>query len=103
MYQLLRSWKQLGLSMQKKAAGNDIYAIALADDDGGVWGSMIHNSQHLDKVVLIGRRGGSRRLYFEIVPGHMIKQSLCALRINVIASQKLILSKVSCYCKSQHR
>lgn len=57
MYQLLRSWKQLGLSMQKKAAGNDIYAIALADDDGGVWGSMIHNSQHLDKVVLTGRRG----------------------------------------------
>jgi hypothetical protein len=69
VYQAL---KTIRLINEEKAAGNDIYAIALPEDDGGGTGKFTsYNSQHFDKVVIIGRRGISGRLYSELAPINM--------------------------------
>ncbi|KAJ5975794.1 hypothetical protein N7481_009501 [Penicillium waksmanii] len=53
---------------EEKRTDNDIYAIALPEDDGGGTGKyMSYHSQHFDKIVIIGRRGRSGRLYSGLV------------------------------------
>lgn len=68
-FPILQALEVIRLINEEKAAGNDIYAIALPEDDGGGTGKyMSYNSQNFDKIVMIGRRGSSGRLYCELVP-----------------------------------
>ncbi|KAJ5954520.1 hypothetical protein N7501_008799 [Penicillium viridicatum] len=68
-FPIFQALKAIRLINEEKAAGNDIYALALPDDDGGGTGKyMSYNSQHFDKMVTLGRRGTSGRLYSELVP-----------------------------------
>ncbi|KAE8380482.1 hypothetical protein BDV26DRAFT_257403 [Aspergillus bertholletiae] len=54
---------------QENVAGNDIYAVALPEDDGGGRGKYTsYASQRFDKIILIGRRGSSGQMYSELVP-----------------------------------
>lgn len=71
-FPVFQALETIRLINEEKAAGNDIYAIALPDDDGGGTGKHTsYNSQHFDRIVTIGRRGISGRLYSELVPINM--------------------------------
>ena len=68
-FPIFQALEAIRLINEDKAAGNDIYALALPDDDGGGTGKyMSYNSQHFDNMVTLGRRGTSGRLYSELVP-----------------------------------
>lgn len=71
-FPVFQALETIRLINEEKAAGNEIYAIALPEDDGGGTGKYTsYNSQHFDKIITIGRRGISGRLYSELVPINM--------------------------------
>lgn len=52
---------------EQRESGKDVYGIGLPDDDGGGMGKYAsYVSQHIDKVVLVGRERDSGGLYSEI-------------------------------------
>ncbi|RAL03123.1 uncharacterized protein BO80DRAFT_453336 [Aspergillus ibericus CBS 121593] len=57
------------LVREEKDAGNEVYAVALPEDDGGGGGKFTsYCSQQFDRLVLVGRRSDTGRLYSEMVP-----------------------------------
>ena len=54
---------------EKRANGNNVYMIALPEDDGGGNGKYVsYNSQRIDRISLMGIRRSSGRLYSELIP-----------------------------------
>ena len=54
---------------EERANGNNVYMIALPEDDGGGNGKYVsYNSQRIDRISLMGIRRGSGRLYSELIP-----------------------------------
>ncbi|CAG8050866.1 unnamed protein product [Penicillium olsonii] len=68
-FPIYQTRETIRLINEGKAPGNEIYAIALPEEDGGGTGKyMSYNSQCFDEVLTMGRRVSSGLLYCELVP-----------------------------------